>query len=500
MTLVFNPVFFASQATSEPTTILLVVEASQATSLTTTVAEVGASQATSEPTSTVAEIEASQATSKTTTTVAEDNIVRECWTNWFDRDDPSGSGDWEILSWFRRDNPGQICPKPTAVEAQTLSGQSVAAAGDVIYKNDPTTGFVCRNQDQRNNKMCKDYRVRFSCPPSFCGIEECWTKWFDQDDPSGSGDWEILSWFRIDNPGQICPKPTAVEAQTLSGQSVAAAGDVIYKNDPTTGFVCRNRDQHDNKMCKDYRVRFSCPPSFCDVQASQPTSFTTILPVVEASQSTSFITILPVVEASQSISFITIPPEVEGNIVRDCWTQWFNRDNPSGSGDWEIMSWHRRENPGKICPNPTAIEAQTLSGQSVAAAGDVIYRSDTTGFICRNLDQRNYKMCKDYRVRFSCPPSFCGGKVCRTGWYDRDNPSGSGDWELLSNLRKENPGQICKNPLFLKAVTTDTNTPAKFTRDVIYISDPSKGFVCRNNDQKGRRRCRDYKVQFGCKC
>lgn len=57
-----------------------------------------------------------------------------CWTDWFDRDDPSGTGDWETLSNLRNQYPGKICPKPVDIEAQTLSGLSVAAAGDVIYK------------------------------------------------------------------------------------------------------------------------------------------------------------------------------------------------------------------------------------------------------------------------------------------------------------------------------------------------------------------------------
>ncbi|XP_068585488.1 mucin-5B-like [Cebidichthys violaceus] len=276
----------------------------------------------------------------------------------------------------------------------------------------------------------------------------CWTDWFDRDNPSGTGDWETLLHLRKENPGKICPKPGDIEAQTLTGLTVAQTGDAIYRSDTTTGFVCRNRDQR-KKICNDYRVRFSCPSSFCEDKV--------------------------------------------------CWTDWFDRDNPSGTGDWETLLHLRKENPGMICPKPGDIEAQTLTGLSVAAAGNVIYRSDTTtGFICRNRDQRG-KMCNDFRVRFSCRPPFCCGKVCWTQWYDRDDPSGTGDWELLVYLRRKYPGQICDKPLHIEAVTTDTNTPATATGDVIYISSPTKGFACRNRDQRYRV-CRDYKVRFGCPC
>ncbi|XP_039638416.1 cartilage intermediate layer protein 2-like isoform X2 [Perca fluviatilis] len=180
-----------------------------------------------------------------------------------------------------------------------------------------------------------------------------------------------------------------------------------------------------------------------------------------------------------------------------CWTGWFDRDDPSGTGDWETLSDLRNEYPGKICSKPLAIEARTLSGLTVAAAGDVIYLRDTTkGFVCRNQDQPRPKMCKDYRVRFSCPRSFC--KVCWTQWYNRDAPSGTGDWESLTNLRTENPGQICDSPMSIEAVTSDTLTQAVSTGQT-FIYNQNEGLVCRNTDQESGL-CLDYKVRFGCPC
>ncbi|XP_010790828.1 cartilage intermediate layer protein 1-like [Notothenia coriiceps] len=60
-------------------------------------------------------------------------------------------------------------------------------------------------------------------------------------------------------------------------------------------------------------------------------------------------------------------------------------------------------------------------------------------------------------------------QVCWTDWFDRDNPSGSGDWEPLSNLRRENPGKICEYPLSIEVVTTDTMTPAISTGQTFYM-------------------------------
>lgn len=59
--------------------------------------------------------------------------------------------------------------------------------------------------------------------------------------------------------------------------------------------------------------------------------------------------------------------------------------------------------------------------------------------------------------------------VCWTKWYDRDNPSGTGDWELLSDLMAENPGELWYYPMYIEAVTTDTMTPAVSTGETFHM-------------------------------
>uniref|UniRef100_A0A3B3BJF0 WxxW domain-containing protein n=1 Tax=Oryzias melastigma TaxID=30732 RepID=A0A3B3BJF0_ORYME len=195
---------------------------------------------------------------------------------------------------------------------------------------------------------------------------------------------------------------------------------------------------------------------------------------------------------------LSCSPLILTTFVPDCWTQWFDRDDPTATGDWETLSDLLKQFPDKVCPNPIDIEATTLSGTPADQTGEVFFKYDTTsGFVCRNEDQ-NGGMCKDYRVRFSCPSSYCTEKVCWTEWFDRDNPSGTGDWEDLSDLRKENPGKICETPQYIEAQTTGLfSTSAPFTGQKFYMFNPTKGFVCRNNDQNSKE-CLDYQVRFGC--
>ncbi|XP_035676915.1 latrophilin Cirl-like isoform X1 [Branchiostoma floridae] len=105
---------------------------------------------------------------------------------------------------------------------------------------------------------------------------------------------------------------------------------------------------------------------------------------------------------------------------------------------------------------------------------------------------------KYLEVRYACtgrPTTGCGGW---TRWYDRDNPSATGDWETLTNIREENPGQICAAPSGIQARVKGSNTPASQTGRQFLHFNPGVGFVCRNGDQSGNKRCLDYEVRFWC--
>ncbi|XP_078414425.1 mucin-5AC isoform X1 [Cetorhinus maximus] len=361
--------------------------------------------------------------------------ICKCKTQWFDHDNPSGKGDYEDLVNLRKEYPGQICSNPTACEVETTSGIPASGSGDNIPECSISTGFACVN-DGQNDGSCEDYRIRFICPESFCN---CKTQWFDRDYPSGRGDYEDLFNLRKEYPDQICSNPTACEVETTSGIPASGSGDNIPECSISTGFACVNDEQNDGS-CEDYRIRFVCPESFCN-----------------------------------------------------CKTQWFDRDYPSGRGDYEDLFNLRKEYPDQICSNPTACEVETTSGIPASGSGDNIPEcSISTGFACVN-DEQNDGSCEDYRIRFVCPESFCN---CKTQWFDRDYPSGRGDYEDLFNLRKEYPGQICSNPTACEVETT-SGIPASGSGDNIPECSISTGFACVNDEQNDGS-CEDYRIRFVC--
>ncbi|XP_054603973.2 cartilage intermediate layer protein 1-like [Nothobranchius furzeri] len=90
-----------------------------------------------------------------------------CWTSWYDRDNPDGTGDWEDLKHLRMENPGEICAGPVDIQAVTVVGNVPAEdTGQQFYAYNTQIGFICLNEDQEFGR-CRDYKVRFRCPCIF---------------------------------------------------------------------------------------------------------------------------------------------------------------------------------------------------------------------------------------------------------------------------------------------------------------------------------------------
>ncbi|XP_078670996.1 uncharacterized protein LOC144911081 [Branchiostoma floridae x Branchiostoma belcheri] len=186
------------------------------------------------------------------------------WTRWFDRDNPSGTGDWETLTDLRNENPGQICDNPSGIEARVVgTGTPAAVTGDTFTHFNVFSGFVCQPT------TCHDYEVRFWCPQqSFPVPCDCpgWTAWFDVDDPTVTGDWEYLSIVDTLNPGQACAMASGIQVKTTVGDVPAGlTGEVFHRFGPNPGFVCRKNPEGGPEntpapyQCRDYEVRFKCP-------------------------------------------------------------------------------------------------------------------------------------------------------------------------------------------------------------------------------------------------
>ncbi|XP_062888950.1 mucin-2-like [Mobula hypostoma] len=433
-----------------------------------------------------------------------------CKTEWFNIDDPSGEGDYEVFNHLYIQFPNRICLYPIACEVETTSGVPASQTGENIEPCNVARGFFCRNDDQ-SDQMCQDYRIRFTCPQSHCPTPAtttgnasttspgagstatptkiCKTEWFNIDDPSGEGDYEVFNHLYIQFPNRICLYPIACEVETTSGVPASQTGENIEPCNVARGFFCRNDDQSD-QMCQDYRIRFTCPQSHCPTPATTTGNASTTSPGAGS----------------------TATP------TKICKTEWFNIDDPSGEGDYEVFNHLYIQFPNRICLYPIACEVETTSGVPASQTGENIEPCNVArGFFCRNDDQSD-QMCQDYRIRFTCPQSHCPTpatttgnasttspgagstatptKICKTEWFNIDDPSGEGDYEVFNHLYIQFPNRICLYPIACEVETT-SGVPASQTGENIEPCNVARGFFCRNDDQSDQM-CQDYRIRFTC--
>ncbi|XP_038078529.1 mucin-5B-like [Patiria miniata] len=293
--------------------------------------------------------------------LAVESIQGHTWSAWYDRDNPSGTGDWETLSSQKK--LGYVCGgcKPIAAECRVKGSASVftrwtgSAPDTLAVRCLPTAGVVCKNTDQPGGALCSDYEIRYLCPST----ASTWTQFKDRDNPSGTGDWENVSAFRNRDGDNICNgiRPMCTQCRDTSNlNAYYTTGDAFntgYDCNWENGLVCTT--EVNTEVCKDYDVRFKCP----------------------------------------NIGTCT-------SCAR--WTSWKNRDYPSATGDWEHVgaSGH---NP---CSSKEPIDIQCRvrgTNQNWSDAGQELKTKCTPseGLVCLNADQTSGQSCLNYEVRFLCP-------------------------------------------------------------------------------------------------
>ena len=86
------------------------------------------------------------------------------------------------------------------------------------------------------------------------------------------------------------------------------------------------------------------------------------------------------------------------------WTQYFDEQNPTSLGDFEILTPRLvTTNQGQLCRNPTAIAARSrTTNRTYQLTGQTVHVFINRGLFCSSSQQRDRK-CEDYEVRYCCP-------------------------------------------------------------------------------------------------
>ena len=181
------------------------------------------------------------------------------YISWFDRDDPEGNGDHELLQLLRQsDETGELCEKPTAIDARlTSSGKPYQFSGNYVQLS-PKYGLQCWNKFQPKRK-CEDFEVRFCCPRVEMPCGGQWSRWINRDKPTGIGDVETLQLIRRETPEDIaCKNPSKVDARAARTNEPIDVYQLDLEIGPDFGVQCLNAKNGGG--CIDIKIRFCCEP------------------------------------------------------------------------------------------------------------------------------------------------------------------------------------------------------------------------------------------------
>jgi len=92
------------------------------------------------------------------------NKATEPWTDWLDRDNPSGKGDYETVKDFLIE--GLLDSQPIGIQCRTVADKKPWTAAKQVYSCDAAVGGVCVNSKQVDGAQCLDYEVRFRYQPN----------------------------------------------------------------------------------------------------------------------------------------------------------------------------------------------------------------------------------------------------------------------------------------------------------------------------------------------
>jgi len=159
-----------------------------------------------------------------------------------------------------------VCSKGFCVDDASKCGDASCVrgclAGACSYQSSTHvcsgTCRVCNGSGKCDTDQASLCGSDASCQTCSSGHCSTWTRWYDIDDPGGTGDWETKSAVDGAYPGQVCAIPINVRCQTLGGIDWQKTGEVVHAT-PTGGCWCYGAEQPSGQCIYDYEVGFCCP-------------------------------------------------------------------------------------------------------------------------------------------------------------------------------------------------------------------------------------------------
>lgn len=319
------------------------------------------------------------------------------WTSWFNRDTSGGSGDYETLGNFISGGY-DVCSDPIDYQCNTTAGVPCFLTGEKVHCSNHL-GCYCKNSEQGDGYCNYNYMVRFLCGEGTVNPLSNETDGGHNPFLYASGDSCLFSagysgsFYLLEsssNYRSFCPYGcNATNYFNDNGECNQGSGPVaqeiceddgyhnydistftsvkVLKTDGTNLTIWSGDDHCNGNYAVDYACNYNVGGTYTWTLSS-----------------------------SQSYCPYGC---TDGSCNR--WTDWFNRDNSGGSGDYETLINFINEGYD-VCTGPVDIECQTTTGLDYTATGEVVTCNPSVGLYCKNSLQPDGYCNYNYKVRFLC--------------------------------------------------------------------------------------------------
>eukprot|EP00899_Mesostigma_viride_P008447 jgi/Mesvir1/17603/Mv08833-RA.2 len=378
------------------------------------------------------------------------NALEEAyWTDWINNDRPGGLGDWELLGAM---TAGQSCPErkaPTGIQCRRVRDRmdwSVTEEFQDSYICDPRVGGRCSNDAQAD--ACEDFEIRLRCggvyDPDFSGVLpelvyrdlpgfQCWDgvavqylfhrEYSRQRFPNGDyRDYECGTWANL--PCEFSAAVIVTNTGTRALRDWKAQVTFGSYNESVTAVF--NGKATPTPPTTGSRVLFS--PLWRDslqsyteagAQLRNFQEYIVLQGIKKPFKGSNPYDSLPSWVELQTVDHLC-PGQILAQSDEDSWTPWINVDNPSGLGDWELLSSAvlprstdiagstTTGTPQPVClgETPTRIQCRRVRDgahwHTLAAFNGTYVCSTEVGGRCDNAAQ--VTPCEDFEIRVQCPP------------------------------------------------------------------------------------------------
>ncbi|XP_078587904.1 uncharacterized protein LOC144868986 isoform X4 [Branchiostoma floridae x Branchiostoma japonicum] len=346
-----------SQPTTTESTTSTVSTTTQPTTTESTTVSTGYQPTTTESTtvSTTTQPTTTESTTVSTTIITTtpcEHVEEMCeWSDWMNKDEPSGGNPNQNETYDNLRDTYEFCEEPMGIECSVAGMEGTQMSLPEGVSCDQATGLVCyASQLPGKGQVCEDYQIRVKC----CS-EKC-----------------------------VTPVPTTTRSTTTPTTTVSTTTQPTT-TETTTVFTTQPTTTESTTVSTEYQPTTSESTTVSTTTKPTTTESTTV--------STTIITTTPCEHVEEMCE----------------WSDWMNKDEPSGGNPNQNETYDNLRDTYEFCEAPMDIECSVAGMEGTQMSlPEGVSCDQATGLVCyaSQLPGKG-QVCEDYQIRVKCCSEKC---------------------------------------------------------------------------------------------